>query len=103
MAGFAVLGVLVLLLILAGMVYADNYRLDRYMRSLVDDPATAALSPVDLNTRILDRARQLGLPLHAYDITITRAGGTSHIRIAKYAVQTSLVRMDLRMPAAASR
>ena len=102
-AGVAVLGSLVVLLIMAGLVYVDNFLLDRYMRTIAELPASAALPDVALRNSILTRAKQLDLPVHAGDITITRADGRPHIRIARYGVQTYLGRMDLRMPEAASR
>jgi hypothetical protein len=39
----------------------------------------------------------------AHDISVTRADGRPHIRIARYGVQTYLGRMDLRLPEAESR
>ncbi len=102
-AGFGVLAILCALLISAGFIYLDNYRLDRYMRDLASRPASVDLSDATLNRNILDRAQQLGLPVHATDIAIARDGGKLHITIAKYTVQTSLVRMDLRLPSANSR
>jgi hypothetical protein len=102
-SGLAVLGTLIALLILAAFVYLNDYRLDRYMRSLAEQPSSAQLSDADLSSRLLDRAKQLGLTVHPYDIGITRSDGRIHIRIDKFTVQTKLVRLDLRLPAAQSR
>lgn len=101
--GVAVLGTLVLLVVMAGWVYADNFLLDRYMRALAAQPDAGGLSDNLLSDRILQRAKQLDLPVDASDIRIIRSGGRPHIRIARYGVQTKVVRMDLRFPEAESR
>jgi hypothetical protein len=100
--GVAVLGTLVLLVVMAGWVYADNFLLDRYMRALAAQPGSAGLSDTALSDRVMERAKQLDLPVAAGDIRITRSGGRPHIRIARYGVQTKVVRMDLRFPEAES-
>ena len=102
-AGLAVLGSLVAVLVLAGLVYVDNFLLDRYMRALAAQPASATLSDAALSGSILARAKQLDLPVRAGDIRITRTDGRPHIRIAKYQVETNLGRLDLSLPEAASR
>ena len=101
--GFGVLGILIALLVIAGLVYLDNFRLDRYMRTLAAQPSSIAVSDAALSDNILARARQLDLPVHASDITVTRTAGRPHIRIARYTVQTDLVRLDLRLSEASSR
>jgi len=98
--GLAVLGTLAALLILASLVYLDDYRLNRYMRSLAEQPG---LSDAALSESILARAKQLGLNVHPYDIEVTRTAKKPRIRIAKFTVQTRLVRLDLRLPAADSQ
>lgn len=101
--GVAVLGALVALLVMAGLVYVDNFRLDRYMRALTEEPGSTALSDAALTDDILNRAKQLDLPVHRSDVTVTRLNGRPRIRIARYGVQTYLGRMDLRLPEAESR
>ncbi len=98
LSGFAVLAILVLLLALAGQVYLNNFRLDRYMGNLVADPASAALPDSALKAAILRQAKDLDLPVPDFGVTVSRIDGKPHISIAKYGVQTYLVRMDLRMP-----
>jgi hypothetical protein len=102
-AGFGLLGVLVALLVIAGLVYLDNFRLDRYMRALAEQPESVGLSDSALSDRLVVRARDLGLPVTADDISITRADGRPHIRIARYGVETPVGHMDLRLPEASSR
>ncbi|HVV46021.1 MAG TPA: hypothetical protein VHC72_12490 [Bryobacteraceae bacterium] len=102
-AGFGVIAVFVLALCVAASVYLENYRLDRYMRSLAADPAAVSLSDAEITGRILDRAHSLGLPVQMTDVTVTRAHGQVQIRIGKYTTETSIGRIDLRLPAASSR
>lgn len=102
-AGFGLLGILVALLVVAGLVYLDNFRLDRYMRGLAEQPSSAGLSDAALNDQLVVRARELGLPVQSGDISITRTDGRPHIRIARYGVETPVGHMDLRLPEASSR
>jgi hypothetical protein len=102
-AGFGLLGILVALLVVAGLVYVDNFRLDRYMGALAEQPESVGLSDAALSDRLVGRAGELGLPVHASDISITRTDGKPHIRIARYGVETPVGHMDLRLPEAASR
>jgi hypothetical protein len=99
-AGIAVLGTLVALLGVAGLAYLDNYRLDNYMRTLA---ARSDLNDAELTADILRHAKDLNLPVQPYDIQIVRPDGRPHIRIARYAMQTALAKLDLRMPEASSR
>jgi hypothetical protein len=101
--GLLVLGTLFALLLVAVLVYVDNFRLDRYMRALVAQPASAGLSDTALTDNVLVRAAQLGLPVRAADVEISREGGRPVMKIAKYSVQTKLLRLDLRLPEASSR
>jgi hypothetical protein len=102
-AGFGLLGILVALLVIAGLVYLDNFRLDRYMQSLVEQAESVGLSDAALSDRLVTRARDLGLPVQASDISITRTDCRPHIRIARYGVETAVGHMDLRLPEASSR
>ncbi len=98
--GFATLGALLLAFAVAGEAYLDNYRLDGFMRQLAVTSATA--SDDELRARILGRAAELELPVPAESITITREGSRPRIRIERYALETPLLRLDLRMPAASA-
>lgn len=102
-AGFGLLGILIALLVVAGLVYLDNFLLDRYMRRLAEQPESAGLSDAALSDRLLARARSLDLPVQPGDISITRTGGTPHIRIARYRVETPVAHMDLSLSEARSR
>ena len=102
-AGFGLLGILAALLVVAGSVYLDNFRLDRYMREIAERPESAGLSDGVLKAYVVGFAHGLGLPVYANDIAITHLDGRPHIRIARYGVETSVGHMDLRMPEASSR
>ena len=102
-SGSVLLGILALLLVVAGLVYLDNFRLDRYMRSLAAAPESVGLSDAALSGRLVARAKDLDLPVQASDIQITRTDRKPHIRIARYGVETPLGHMDLRLPEASSR
>lgn len=103
--GIAVLGSLVAVLVMLAPVYIDNYLLDQYMRALALQSSSVASSDAALAGDVLDRAKQLDLPVHASDIAITRVGGKPRIRIAKYGVQMNLVlyQVDLHFGEAVSR
>lgn len=102
-AGFGLLGILAALLVVAGLVYLDNFRLDRYMRGIAEQAESVGLSDGVLKARLLGYAHGSGLPVQAGDISITRADGRVDIRIARYGVETPVGHMDLRMPEASSR
>lgn len=101
-AGFGVIAVFVLALFVAGSVYLENFRLDGYMRSLAANPASVSLSDAEIAGRILDRAHSLDLPVQTTDVTVTRTYRQVQIHISKYTAETSIGRMDLRLPAASS-
>lgn len=101
--GCAVLAIMLVLVIAAGHVYVNNFLLDRYMKSFAAMPDSAKLSDAALAQKILDRAKELDLPLQPGSLTVTRQDGKPQIKIARYSVQMSLARMDLRMPGAESR
>ena len=101
--GLAVLATLVLLLVVAVIVYLDNFRLHQYMNTLVAQPSSAALSDSALRNSVMERAKELNLPLVAGDVTVGRVNARPHIKIARFGVQTYLVRMDLRLPEFESR
>lgn len=94
---------MLVLVFAAGRLYVNNFLLDRYVKSLASMPDSASLSDATLAQKILDRAKELELPLQSGSLTITRSEGKPHIKIARYSVQMSLARMDLRMPGAESR
>ena len=79
-------GVTVLVLLAAiGIVlippYLENWKLQRYVNELVDDPATAALQPEAVRAKIVSRATSLGLPVRDGDVQITRVQDAIRINV----------------------
>ena len=52
--------------------YLENWKLQRYVNELVDDPGTAALQPEVIRAKVVSRAASLGLPVRDGDVQITR-------------------------------
>lgn len=70
-AGVAVLLVLVLIGVLLLPPYVQNWKLQRFVNELHDDPALVKQSPDAIRVRVLNRAAELGLPVHSEDIRVT--------------------------------
>jgi Domain of unknown function (DUF4845) len=92
-------------LVLAGMagvllalapVYFEDFQLRQYIRSLVRDPKTAGTPEETLRSALLERARQLDLPIEPGDIRISHPDGKLQLQI-KYEVQMDfpLYQVDL--------
>jgi len=95
-----VAGGIAVLLLMAGLgialvpPYVENWRLQRYVNELIEDPATATLPPDVIKTRLASRAVALGLPMHSDDVKVTPSGSAIriealylvHIDVAGYAV-----------------
>ncbi len=71
-AGVAVLLVLVAIGVLLIPPYVQNWKLQRYVNGLVDDPATAGQTSEVIRDKVVARAGSLGLPVHASDVQVTR-------------------------------
>ena len=93
-AGFAVLGSFAVVIVLLAPVYIDNYRLNRFVRSL----PTANASEDLLKSEIVGRAQQLDLPVRAGDIQVTHPAGRTHVEMA-YKVKMTFYPVDLHMSA----
>jgi hypothetical protein len=93
-AGVAVLVALVLLGIVLIPPYAANWKLQRYVNELTEDPATAGQAPEAVRSRVVSRAASLGLPLHPEDVQVTPSRNALritalyvvHVDIAGYSV-----------------
>jgi hypothetical protein len=104
-SGFAVLGSLIAVLLSLAPVYVENYRLGQFIRTLAAEPGVAAAPDESLRPRIVERARELELPVHPEDVQITHAAGRARL-LAKYKVQKDLVvaHLDLHFhPEASTR
>ncbi len=72
--GIAVL----LMLVLAGVLlippYIENFKLQQYLNDL-DADAETAKTPVDvIRANVVNKAAELGLPVHTEDVRVARAG-----------------------------
>ncbi|MBZ5608517.1 MAG: DUF4845 domain-containing protein [Acidobacteriia bacterium] len=93
-AGLAVLLALAAIAIVLVPPYVANWKLQRYVNELLDDPATASQPPETVRSRIVSKAASLGLPLHSEDVQVTPSGKALridalyvvHVDIAGYSV-----------------
>lgn len=70
-AGIAVLVILLVITIVLTPAYIENWKLQRYVNELIDDPATASLPLEVTRARIVSKASELGLPVHNEDVQVT--------------------------------
>jgi len=74
--------------------YAANWKLQRYLNELIDDPATAGQSPDAVRAKVLSKASALALPLKSQDVQVAPSGNALridalyvvHVDIAGYSV-----------------
>ena len=93
-AGVAVLGVLVAIGVVLIPPYVANWKLERYVNALSEDPASATQSPAAIQAKVAEKAASLGLPLRADDVRVTISGDALridalyvvHVDIAGYTV-----------------
>lgn len=93
-AGLAVLGLLAVIAVVLVPPYAANWKLQRYVNGLIDDPAAAAQPPAITQAQVAGKAASLGLPLHPEDVRVTLSGEALridalyvvHVDIAGYSV-----------------
>ena len=67
--------VLLALLVLGAMLvppYLQNWKLQRYVNSLVDDPSTASQPSDAIRDKVIFRSAALGLPVRPNDVQVTR-------------------------------
>jgi hypothetical protein len=93
-AGVAVLLVLAVVAVFLVPPYVANWKLQRYVNELIDDPATASQPPEVVRSRVVSKAASLGLPLHAEDVQVRPSGRALridalyvvHVDVAGYSV-----------------
>jgi hypothetical protein len=93
-AGVAVLLILAAIAIVLIPHYARNFRLERYVNELVDDPATSSLAPEVIRGHVVNRAAALGLPVHNEDVQVKQVHNAIridvlyvvHVDVASYTV-----------------
>ena len=91
-AGVAILGSFVAVMTMLAPVYIDNFKLRSYVKTLTDAPDDT------LRAEVLDRARQLDLPVLPGDIQITRDQGKPRVNM-RYKVKMNLAiyQVDLHL------
>lgn len=80
-AGLIVLVMLAAIGIVLIPPYLENWKLQRYVNELADDPGTAALQPEVVRAKIVGRATSLGLPVRDGDVQITRVQDAIRINV----------------------
>ena len=93
-AGVAVLLILVGLAIFLIPPYVENFKLQRFVNELIDDPATATLPADVIRERIVTRATALGLPVENRDVQVKQLHNAIridvlyvvHVDVASYTV-----------------
>jgi len=103
-AGILVLAGMAGVLLALGPVYFEDFQLRQYIRSVVDGSFAANTTDETLRPAVLDRARQLDLPVQPGDIRISHSDGKLQLQM-KYAVQMDfpLYQVDLHFhPSATS-
>jgi len=80
-AGITVLVILAAIGIVLIPPYVENWKLQRYVNELVDDPGTAALQPEAIRAKVVSRAASLGLPVRDDDVQITRVQDAIRINV----------------------
>jgi hypothetical protein len=80
-AGIAVLVILAAIGIVLIPPYVENWKLQRYVNELVEDPGTAALQPEVVRAKIVNRAASLNLPVRDTDVQITKVQNAIRINV----------------------
>jgi hypothetical protein len=106
-AAAGILAALVLLLALLAPAYVHNLDLQSYVSGLTRDEAGRATSDGALREEIVDKAKELDLPVSADNVRITRAadGKLEHIDV-RYFVDVNLPGYTVKLhfyPGAASQ
>ncbi len=72
-AGVAVLAMLVFVGVLLIPPYVDNWKLQRYLNDLDADASTGQKSVDVIRANVVNKAGELGLPVHNEDVRIARS------------------------------
>ena len=93
-AGMAVLVILAVIAVILIPPYVENFKLQRFVNELVDDPATVSLAPEVIQERVVSRAAALGLPVQRQDVQVKQLHNAIridvlyvvHVDVASYSV-----------------
>ena len=67
----------------------SNLRLGRYVEELTQSPSTSSRSPEEVRAQVVERARQLGLPVGAKDVQVELTPTSARISV-RYLVPVNL-------------
>jgi hypothetical protein len=93
-AGVAVLLALAAIGVILTPPYIENWKLQRYVNELIDDPATATQPPELVRAKVVNKAAALGLPVRSDEVQVTRSQNAIkidvlyivHVDVAGYSV-----------------
>lgn len=88
-AGIGVLVVLVLVGVLLIPPYLENWKLQQYVSSVAHDAASAGRPNELVRALVVDKAAELGLPVHLADVRVSRPRGGVRIEVL-YVVRVDL-------------
>ncbi len=80
-AGVAVLVILAAIGAMLMPPYIQNWKLQRYVNGLVDDPATSTQPSEVIRDKVVSRGSALGLPVHNGDVQVTRPENSVRIEV----------------------
>ena len=80
-AGVAVLAILAVIGAMLMPPYIQNWKLQRYVNGLVDDPATANQPSEVIRDKVVLRGGALGLPVHVGDVQVSRPQNSVRIDV----------------------
>ena len=80
-AGVAVLVILGVIGAMLAPPYIQNWKLQRYVNELIDDPATATLATEITRSKVVNRAVALGLPVHSGDVQVIQSNNAIRIDV----------------------
>lgn len=69
--------------------YVENWKLQRYINDLAQDPGTVQKPPDVIRANIVEKAASLGLPVHTDDVRVTKTGDAYKIDVL-YVVHVDL-------------
>lgn len=80
-AGVAVLVILAAIGAILMPPYIQNWKLQRYVNGLIDDPATVTQPSEVIRDKVVARGSALGLPVHPGDVQVTRPENSIRIEV----------------------
>jgi len=80
-AGIAVLIIMAALGVLLIPPYVENWKLQSFINDIAQDPDTVKKPVEVVRANIVDRAANLGLPVHTDDVHVTKSEDTLKIEV----------------------